>query len=186
MRVPSATHVSTVSPAPRKSRQGGTIPGKFEARLGERLIVEASRTPFCDGARTLLAEGLAAPGDLLIMRHAASPGCDAIKAAVGVAAALTVNETSGTGTPRFACWKPMPEIPSEGAAPMRENDWQVCRTARSRVPDGSDRADRSDRDGDDVTSLRHLLAVRRRPSPSSPNRAQRPAPRMPAGILAGG
>jgi hypothetical protein len=37
------------------------LPGKFDAQLGERLLVEASRTPFCDGARVLLAQGLAAP-----------------------------------------------------------------------------------------------------------------------------
>jgi hypothetical protein len=97
------SHVLMVSPAPRKS--GGVLPGKFDAWLGERLIVEASR--ICDGARALLAQGLAAPGDLLIMRHVGSEH-DALRAAVGVAAELTVDETSGNGTPRFVRWKPMP------------------------------------------------------------------------------
>jgi hypothetical protein len=115
--------VLVVSPAPRKSRQGGTIPGKFEARLGERLIVEASRTPFCDGARVLLAQGLAAPGDLLIMRHAGS-GCDALTAAVGVAAGLTVKEETADGKPRFVSWQPHPrgQPNDQGVAPMRETE----------------------------------------------------------------
>jgi hypothetical protein len=42
-----------ISPSP-SSNQGG-----FDARLGDRLIVERSRTPFCDSARVLLAENLA-------------------------------------------------------------------------------------------------------------------------------
>jgi hypothetical protein len=71
-------HVLMVTPAPRKS--GGVLPGKLDARLGERPIVEASRTPLCDGARALLAQGLAAPGDMLVMRHAGSDH-DALKAA---------------------------------------------------------------------------------------------------------
>ena len=106
--------VLVVSPALHKN--GGTIPGKFDARLGERLIVEASRIPFCDGARVLLAKGLAAPGDLLIMRHAGSDH-DALRAAVGVAAKLTVNET--VGTPRFVRWRQMPEKLHTVNAPMR-------------------------------------------------------------------
>jgi hypothetical protein len=116
------THMLLVSPAPRKS--GGVLPGKFDARLGDRSIVEASRTPFCDGARALLAQGLAAPGDLLVMRHTGSQH-DALRAMVGVAARLTVDETSGNGTPRFVRWKPMPRITSEGASPMRETDPQA-------------------------------------------------------------
>jgi hypothetical protein len=123
MSTPSTTHVLIISPTPRKS--GGTIPGKFGARLGDRLIVEASRTPFCDGARVLLAEGLAAPNDLLVMRHAGG-SCDAVKAAVGVAAGLTVDEES---TPRFRKWQPHPIYNGyrtvQGDAPMRENDRPV-------------------------------------------------------------
>jgi hypothetical protein len=97
---------------------GGTIPGKFDVRHGDRLIVDASRTPFCDGARVLLAEGIAVPGDMLIMRHAGSDH-DALKASVGVAAKLTVNESSGNGTPRFVPWRPMPSRPSAAGPPMR-------------------------------------------------------------------
>jgi hypothetical protein len=133
MNVPSTTHVLVISPAPRKN--GGTIPGKFEARLGERLIVEASRIPFCDGARILLTEGLAAPNDLLIMRHAGS-SCDAIKAAVGVAAALTVDETS---TPRFHKWVD-PKTRGYGqaadtASPMRDFD-RPCSPALTALQGG--------------------------------------------------
>jgi hypothetical protein len=105
-----ARHSLVVSPTPAR-------PGRFDVRLADssQFFVESSRVPFCDAARALLAGGLAAPGDLLAMRHAGSTH-DALKAAVGVAARLTVDETS---TPRFAGWKPMPPRTSEGAASMR-------------------------------------------------------------------
>jgi len=101
-------------------------PGKFAAFLGERQIVAASRTPFCDGARALLAEGTAAPGDLLVMRHAGGEH-DALKAAVGVAAKLTVSEETNTGRPRFVSWTPHPKAPPmlSGDAPMRETGVQA-------------------------------------------------------------
>jgi hypothetical protein len=116
--------IHTISVAPAHKRNGEPLPGKFDALANERRIVAASRTPFCDSARVLLAEGLAAPSDVLIMRHVGSQ-VDALKAAVGVAAKLTVNETAGTGTPRFEPYrqfKAMPGKTSEGDAPMRETD----------------------------------------------------------------
>ena len=107
-------HIIHVAPA--------RTPGKFAAFLGERQIVAASRTPFCDGARALLAEGAAAPSDLLIMRHTGSEH-DALKAAVGVAAKLTVTESNGP--PEFRPWKPMPQRTIAGDAPMRETGVQA-------------------------------------------------------------
>jgi len=72
-----------------------------------------SRAPFCDGARALLADGTAQATDLLIMRHAGREHA-ALKAAVGVAAKLTVTETGG---PRFVNWV-APEARGYKAAPV--------------------------------------------------------------------
>jgi hypothetical protein len=80
---------------------GKPLPSKFDARIDERLIVEQSRTPFVDGARALLKDNIASPGDLLIMRHAGS-NVDALRASVGIAAGLTIAEDG----PRFAKWTP--------------------------------------------------------------------------------
>jgi hypothetical protein len=74
--------IRTISVVPTK-------PGKFDAFHAERQIVAASQTPFCDAARALLAEGLAAPSDVLVMSHGGSAH-DALKASVAVAAKLTV------------------------------------------------------------------------------------------------
>ena len=103
----STKHILIVAPAERIDKFGvlKKLAGKFDAFIGERKVVVASRTPFCDGARALLADGMAQPTDLLVMRHAASEH-DALKATVAVAAKLTVDETASTGTPRFVPHRP--------------------------------------------------------------------------------
>jgi len=73
-------------------------PGRFEARLDGEVLC-TSRTPFLSAARVLLTRG-ALPDDQLAMSHAGS-NTAAMRAAVGAAAKLTVDETSGNGTPRF-------------------------------------------------------------------------------------
>jgi hypothetical protein len=89
-------------------------PGRFDARHGDQLLVERTRTPFCDGARALLAAGLADPGDRLVMRYAGSES-DALISTVGTAAKLTVPEEP---KPRLIKWKPHPGVSL--APPMRE------------------------------------------------------------------
>jgi hypothetical protein len=86
----TAVHTLLISPAK---------PGRFDARLAgsDQYLVEGSRTPFLDAARALLAAGLAAPDDMLVMRNAGSAH-DALRARIGAAAKLTVNEDG----PRFA------------------------------------------------------------------------------------
>jgi hypothetical protein len=79
-----------VKPAPYEKGRPNKVTGKFEARLEDgRMIVRASRTPFCDAARRLLDEGVD-PGTQLIMRHAGSE-TDALRSTVRVAAKLTVD-----------------------------------------------------------------------------------------------
>src|SRR5262245_46726042 len=70
----------TVAPVNQRDR--------FSARLDGRLLVKSSRTPFCDAARLLIAEGLD-PSCTLVMRHRGSE-VDVLRARLGVAAGLTV------------------------------------------------------------------------------------------------
>jgi hypothetical protein len=69
---------------------------------GERLVV-ASRQPFLDSARVLLAWGRS-PDTIIEMRRQGS-AVPSLRSTVGAAAKLTVDETSRT---TFARWKPFP------------------------------------------------------------------------------
>ena len=84
------------------------------ASVGGRVLVRSSRQPFLDAARVLVGEGHD-PGMVISMRHGGS-AVDALRAKLGVAARLTVNEPAT----RFARWKPHPgwsaEIPPAGAS----------------------------------------------------------------------
>lgn len=86
-------------------------PGCFDARIrtatGDRVLLQGSRTPFCNAARVLLRDALAQPEDTLVMRHAGSDH-DALRASVSVAAGLAIDEEGGGGPPRFRKWKPHP------------------------------------------------------------------------------
>ena len=102
-------------------------PGRFDALYGDRLLVERTRTPFCDGARALLAQGLADSGDRLVMRYAGSES-DALSAKVGTAAKLTVDENGPrfkrhdpTWADRFTLREPQGANPAAVAPPVREN-----------------------------------------------------------------
>ncbi len=88
--------VIVVSPTDRRDR--------FAARLDGRVLVRSSRTPFCDAARVLLAEGFD-HSITIVMRHRGSD-VDALRARLGVAARLTVREEDGRA-PRFTRWKPL-------------------------------------------------------------------------------
>jgi hypothetical protein len=127
-------------------RNGDLLPGKFDGYIGERQIVAASRTPFCDGARALLADGSARPNDSLIMRHAGSQH-DALRASVAVAAKLTIKEETKDGKPRFESWHPHPKaVPSVPVdAPMREMGRPARVVALNRGSPRRDAAQRPDR-----------------------------------------
>ena len=72
---------------------GTKHPNAFEARLaGDVLCI--SETPLLDGARALLARGIALPNDTIVMRHAGSH-VDALRARVGVAAGLAISDPAG-------------------------------------------------------------------------------------------
>ena len=82
------THVIAVLPHMRPD--GTKHANAFEARLaGDVLCV--SETPLLDGARALLARGIAQLDDTIIMRHGGSR-VDALRARVGVAAGLAVED----------------------------------------------------------------------------------------------
>lgn len=81
-------------------------PGLYAASLDGRDVVRASRQPFYDAARALLAEGAPA-GAALAARHAGSATV-AMRSTVGEAAALTVEEGDGRRL-RLRPWRPHPK-----------------------------------------------------------------------------
>ena len=104
-----------IAAAPAFDPHGRQLHGKFNAMLGDLLLVGSTRQPLLDGARHLLALGYP-PDTAVVMRHAGS-GIDSLRSTMGAAAALTVDET---GTPRFARWKPY--LAEAVAAPIAPND----------------------------------------------------------------
>jgi hypothetical protein len=84
---PSTQVALVVSVAPVAGR-----PGYFTARLGHRMLVAASRSPFVDSCRTLLARGVN-PDTTIAMRHRGADH-DALRARLGTAARLTVEESA--------------------------------------------------------------------------------------------
>ncbi len=87
----TATHIIAVSP--HVGADGTRHPNAFEARLAGALLC-ISETPMLDGARALLARGIAQPDDTVVMRHAGSH-VDALRARVGVAAKLAIEDRPG-------------------------------------------------------------------------------------------
>ena len=86
-----------VTPAPRH-------PWRYEARLdGDDRVLCSSTTPFFAAARKLLAEGHDR-SVMLVMRHAGSD-TESLRATVGAAATLTVEETNYG--PKLRRWKPI-------------------------------------------------------------------------------
>jgi hypothetical protein len=75
----------------------------FDCHIEGGAFLCTSRQPFLEAARALIAMG-SHPDVVLVMRHAGSRVV-ALRATLGVAARLTVDEHNGT---RFARWKPFP------------------------------------------------------------------------------
>jgi hypothetical protein len=84
-----------------------TTGGRFKAYVETRLLVKSSRTPFLAAARVLANEG-AQPDTKIQMRHRGSQTVSLIST-IGVAAKLTVDESSKGGAPRFKKWQPVPD-----------------------------------------------------------------------------
>jgi hypothetical protein len=81
--------------------------GRYQARVeGFGVILTSSRQPLLDGARELLKRG-ADPSTTLIMRRS-EQGIDALRATVGAAAKLTVEEPPGGCAPQFRVWEAYP------------------------------------------------------------------------------
>jgi hypothetical protein len=83
---PSAAQAATLSitvvPIDRR--------GRYRVYLGPRLLVAGTRTPLLDCARELIRLG-ADPDAIVVMRHAGASH-DALRARLGTAAGLTVDE----------------------------------------------------------------------------------------------
>lgn len=79
--------------------------GRFNARLPDgRELVQSSRQPFLDTARTLIAEGVD-PAEKLVMMRGQTQSLSGL---IGEAARLTVKE--GGGPPRFVQWSPWSDL----------------------------------------------------------------------------
>jgi hypothetical protein len=107
----------------------------FDGRVGDRVLVKRSTTPFCDAARVLLAEGVR-PEAKLVMRHAGS-AADALRSTVGAAAGLTVADDTG-GKPVFRTWKPYDAGSAVAvASPIRETGPAavLVRSEPERIPE---------------------------------------------------
>ena len=107
-------HTITIAP---------TRPGQFSAYAGDRLLVTSSRTPFLDGARTLLAAGLAEPDDIVVMVYAANPSTECLRAKAGVAAIRAPSAAASVGGEptrnRSKCLEALEQktVMDDGAAP---------------------------------------------------------------------
>jgi hypothetical protein len=91
--------------------------GRFEVRLGDRVILKSSRQPLLDAARVFLAEGVP-PDTRIAMRHAGSDH-DALSSTIGKAAGLTVAERDRGNGPYFEPWQPDRRYASVEQPPMR-------------------------------------------------------------------
>jgi hypothetical protein len=87
--------------------------GLYESYLGTCQLAAGTRQPFLDGCRALLAMGFH-PGATALMKRLGSDAVS-LRATIGAAAKLTVDETNGT---RFARWKPFQR--SAVAPPMHK------------------------------------------------------------------
>jgi hypothetical protein len=98
--------------------------GRYTAWLGDRVLAH-SRQPFLDAARELIALGCD-PSAILLLRHAGSATV-ALRATVGGAARLTVDEDPRPRFRRWRAWDRPPPIAGDTPAPPLD---------RSRRPDG--------------------------------------------------
>lgn len=96
----------TIIVSPHIRPDGTKHPNAFDARLDGELIC-TSETPLFSACRVLLKAGKAQPDDRIVMRHAGSDH-DALRARVGTAAGLTIEET-GFG-PKRRKYKPRPAL----------------------------------------------------------------------------
>ena len=80
-------------------------PGTYHPMLGERKLTKATRQPFFDGARALLAMGMD-PGLPLAGRHEWS-AIVALRSTIGEAARWAISESDRGGL-RKRLWKPFP------------------------------------------------------------------------------
>jgi hypothetical protein len=88
--------------------------GRFAAYIASRRLV-VSPTPFLDAARVLLAQGHAPATILQSRRPDRAACCWDLRATIGVAARLTVDERTGT---RFRRWEPSKRFRGAARSPI--------------------------------------------------------------------
>jgi hypothetical protein len=96
----------TIITTPALDKSGNRLAGRFDAHLGDRVLVRASRQPFLDGARALLREGYP-PGIIIEAWRSGGSSWD-LRSTIAAAAKLDVKE----GPCRFVFHQePRPERP---------------------------------------------------------------------------
>ena len=102
---------------------------RFDAMVDGEIVVQSSRTPFCDTARVLLDRGVDS-NSWLILRHAGSR-TDSLRAKAGVAAKLTVKEPD-CGRAHFARYVPFLTLRWSRTRGKRLRPLSRCRPTRRR------------------------------------------------------
>jgi hypothetical protein len=83
---------STITIAPAFDRAGNRLYGRFDARLGDRLLVARTRQPLLDAARELIALGFDPYATVVMKRLRSDTEC--LLGRIGDAAKLMVEESA--------------------------------------------------------------------------------------------
>jgi hypothetical protein len=110
-RIAAANARLVIIAAPSVDALGKRRHDRFEALIGDRVLVQAIRTRFLSGCRALIELGFD-PNDVAVMKHAGS-NTESLRATIGAAAKFTV-EDNQTGRPFCRRHRERPE--SDGAA----------------------------------------------------------------------
>ena len=125
-------YVSVIVVAPALNNSGARLTSRFDAFLGDQLIVHASKTPFLDAARELLDLGFRAE-TYLIMRHKGSEIKNSLRGWICAAARLTVAEGDRSGI-HFQLRKPFPSSAVEAHVAAEQTGLSEHRVAPANAP----------------------------------------------------
>jgi hypothetical protein len=124
--IPSgATAQLIITATPALDRYSNRIVAHFDALIDGRILASATRQPFSDGCRVLLADGCDS-GCIAVMVHPADPGQICLRARLGTAASLTVKERD-RGIIGFEPWKAYSSSPVEPPVEFKPNPTRKCR-----------------------------------------------------------
>jgi hypothetical protein len=82
-----------------------TVPGRYEVRLGDEVLVQSSRDPEHDAARVLLARGIS--GRMTTLKVDGTP-----RMHFDIARAAGLEAVEGANGPRIRPWRGAPSCPA--------------------------------------------------------------------------